>query len=60
MSSGVKMFLNQVVIDQCFPFVPDTKKTRALRKEFDKEVKRALRKKKHYTVKEMFDELEKM
>ena len=43
MSSGMKMFLNQVAIDQCMPFVPSTAKTRAIRKEWDKEVARALK-----------------
>jgi len=38
MSSGVKMFLNQVAIDQCMPFTPSTSKTRATRKAWDKEV----------------------
>lgn len=42
LSSGVKLFLNQVVIEQCFPFVPSTKKTRALRKQFDREAREAL------------------
>ncbi len=54
MSSGVKMFLNQVVIEQCFPFVPSTKKTRALRKEMDKEFAWALKHGKGYaSAKEM-------
>lgn len=38
MSSGVKIFLTQVVKDQCFPFVPSTKKNIALRKEIDREI----------------------
>ena len=38
MSSGVKMFLHQVSVDNCMPFVPSTTKTRAIRKQWDKEV----------------------
>jgi len=56
MSSGVKIFLTQVVKDQCFPFVPSTKKTIALRKEWDKEAAEALKNGKRYTsTKEMMD-----
>ena len=38
MSSGVKIFLTQVAKDECFPFVPSTKKNIAMRKEFEKEI----------------------
>ncbi len=38
LSSGVKMFLNQVATDQCMPFIPSTAKTRAIRKKWDKEL----------------------
>lgn len=59
MSSGVKMFLNQVAIDKCMPFVPSTKKTRALRKKWDKELAWVLKHGKGYTsTKEMFDDIE--
>ncbi len=37
MSSGIKMFLHQVSVDNCMPFVPSTTKTRAIRKSWDKE-----------------------
>lgn len=58
MSSGVKMFLSQVAIDQCMPFVPRTKKTRAIRKKWDKEVAWSLKHSKGYTsTKEMFDDI---
>ncbi|MCC6323205.1 type II toxin-antitoxin system RelB/DinJ family antitoxin [Candidatus Nomurabacteria bacterium] len=58
MSSGVKMFLTQVVKDQCFPFIPSTKKTIALRKKWDKEVAEALKNGKRYTsTKEMMDDI---
>ncbi len=60
MSTGVKMFLKQVETDQCFPFVPSTKKTRAIRKQWDKEVAWTLKHgKKFASIKEMFDNLEK-
>lgn len=49
MSSGVKMFLNQVVIDQCMPFVPSTKKTRAIRKKWDKEFEWVMKNGKGYS-----------
>ena len=56
MSSGVKMFLNQVVIDQCMPFVPSTKKTRAIRKKWDKEFEWVVKHGKGYaSAKEMHD-----
>ena len=56
MSSGVKMFLNQVVIDQCMPFVPSTKKTRAIRKKWDKEFEWVMKHGKGYSsAKEMHD-----
>lgn len=59
MSAGLKMFLNQVAQDKCFPFVPTTKKTTALRKVWDREVKEALKGKRYTSTKEMFDDLEK-
>ena len=52
MSSGVKMFLTQVVKDQCFPFVPSTKKTIALRKKWDKEVAEAIKSGERYNTAE--------
>ena len=56
MSSGVKMFLNQVVIDQCMPFVPSTKKTRAIRRKWDKEFEWVMKHGKGYSsAKEMHD-----
>ncbi|MEI7709504.1 MAG: type II toxin-antitoxin system RelB/DinJ family antitoxin [bacterium] len=54
MSSGVKMFLTQVATDQCMPFVPSTAKTRAIRKQWDREVAWAIKHGKRYTsAKEM-------
>lgn len=58
MSSGVKMFLSQVAMDQCMPFVPSTKKTRAIRKQWDREVAWAIKYGKRYTsAKEMHKDI---
>lgn len=54
MSSGVKMFLSQVAVDQCMPFIPSTKKTRAIRREWDREFAWAIKHGKGYkSAKEM-------
>jgi len=59
MSSGMKMFLTDVARNQCMPFVPSTKKTRAIRRMMDKEVAWALKHGKRYTsTKEMLDDIE--
>ena len=59
MSSGVKMFLNQVATDQCMPFIPSTKKTRAIRKKWDKEFEWVMKHGKGYaSTKEMLDDIE--
>ena len=56
MSSGMKMFLNQVAIDQCMPFVPSTAKTRSNRKKWDKEFAWVMKHGKGYaSAKEMHD-----
>lgn len=58
MSSAIKVFLNQVATDQCFPFVPSTKRTRRLRKMYDKEIAEALKSGKRYSsAKEMMDDI---
>jgi len=58
MSSGVKMFLHQVSMDNCMPFVPSTAKTRAIRKKWDKEVAWALKHGKGYrNAKEMHTDI---
>jgi len=58
MSSGMKMFLNQVAIDQCMPFVPSTTKTRAIRKRWDKELAWVLKHGKGYSsAKAMHDDI---
>jgi addiction module RelB/DinJ family antitoxin len=54
MSAGVKMFLTDVARNQCMPFVPSTKRTRAIRRMMDKEVAWAIKHGKRYTsAKEM-------
>lgn len=56
MSSGVKMFLHQVATDQCMPFIPSTKKTRAIRKKWDQEFDLVMKSGKGYlSAKEMHD-----
>jgi antitoxin component of RelBE/YafQ-DinJ toxin-antitoxin module len=58
MSSGVKMFLNQVALDKCMPFVPSTKKTRAIRKKWDKEFAWVMKHGKGYaSAKEMHNDI---
>ena len=58
LSSGVKMFLHQVAVDKCMPFIPSTVRTRAIRKKWDKEVAWALKHGKGYTsAKEMHDDI---
>lgn len=59
MSSGVKIFLTQVVKDQCFPFVPSTKKNIAMRKEIEKEIAdiRAGKQKGYRNAKEMHESI---
>jgi DNA-damage-inducible protein J len=56
LSSGVKMFLHQVAIDQCMPFVPSTKKTQAIRKQWDKEYEWVMKHGKGYTSAEEMHE----
>ena len=48
MSSAVKMFLNQVVIEQGIPFKP-TRTPRQIREEYDREGAWALKHGKRYT-----------
>ncbi len=57
MSSAVKMFLNQVVIEQGIPFKP-SRTPREIREEWDKEVAWALKHGKRYTnASEMFADI---
>ncbi|HMO78314.1 MAG TPA: type II toxin-antitoxin system RelB/DinJ family antitoxin [Candidatus Paceibacterota bacterium] len=57
MSSAVKMFLNQVVIDQGIPFKPSRTPSQ-IRAEWDKEVAEALKHGKGYTdVSKMFEDI---
>ena len=59
LSSGIKLFLNQVVNENGIPFKP-TKNPSAIRAEWDREVEEALKNGKRYTsTKAMFDDLEK-
>lgn len=56
LSSAVKMFLHQVVIEQGIPFKP-TRSTKEIRAEWDKEVQEALKTKGYKNAKEMFKAL---
>ena len=57
LSSAVKMFLHQVVIEQGIPFKP-TRTPREIREEYDKEVAWALKYGKRYTkASEMFADI---
>jgi DNA-damage-inducible protein J len=57
LSSAVKIFLNQAVREDGFPFHP-TNNPKAIRAMWDKEVENALKKGKAYTsTKKMFDDI---
>lgn len=56
MSSAVKMFLNQVIIEQGIPFRP-SRTPRQIREEWDKQVEEALKTKGYKDVDEMFKAL---
>ncbi len=57
MSSAVKIFLNQTVVEKGFPFKP-TNNPKLIRAIWDKEVSEALRCGKRYTSTEkMFDDI---
>lgn len=58
LSSGIKLFLNQVVTENGIPFTP-TKNASKIRARWDREVAEALKGKGYATAKEMFDDLEK-
>ncbi len=57
LSSAVKMFLHQVVIEQGIPFKP-TRSTKEIRAEWDKEAQEALTHGKRYTdISKMFKDI---
>lgn len=57
MSSAVKLFLNQVVIEQGIPFKP-SRTPREIREEYDKEVAWALKHGKRYSsAAKMFEDI---
>lgn len=58
LSTGVKLFLHQVVTEQGMPFLP-TKNPAVLRAKWDRETAEALKHGKRYTdVKELFKDLD--
>ncbi len=56
MSTAIKIFLNQVVIEEGLPFTPSAQR-RAIRAKWNKEVKEALKTKSYGSAEEMFHEL---
>ena len=57
MSTAVKMFFNQIVIQKGLPFLP-THDPKKIKKQWDAEVKDALKNGKIYSsVKELFDDI---
>lgn len=56
LSSGIKMFLNQVVTDNGIPFTP-TKNAKKIRARWDKEAAEALKGKGYATAREMMDDI---
>ena len=55
LSTGIKLFLNQVVVEQGIPFTP-SKNAKKIRARWDKEVAEALKNGKSYkSAKEMMD-----
>ena len=57
LSSGIKLFLNQVVTEQGIPFTP-TKNAAKIRARWDREVAEALKNGKSYTnTKDMLDDI---
>ena len=57
LSSGIKLFLNQVVTENGMPFLP-TKDAKKIRARWDREVAEALKNGKRYTsTKEMLDDI---
>ena len=57
LSSGIKMFLNQVITEKGIPFTP-SKNAKKIRARWDREVEWALKHGKSYkTAKEMMDDI---
>lgn len=56
LSSGIKMFLNQVITEEGIPFTP-SKKALKIRAKWDKEVSEALKGKGYTSTKTMMDDI---
>lgn len=56
LTSGIKMFLSQVITEQGIPFTP-SKKRLAIRAKWDKEVQEALKGKGYNNAKEMHQDI---
>lgn len=58
MSSAIKMFLNQVIVNKGLPFTPRQRTSKEIAAEWDREAKWAMKHGKSYTdMKELFDDL---
>lgn len=61
LSSGVKLFLKQVITEKGLPFTPTKRSPREIRAKWDASVDEALRSGKRYnTAKELFKDLDKL
>lgn len=61
LSSGVKIFLKQVVVEKGLPFKPTKRSPKEIRAQWDREVAEALKSGKRYkTAKELFEDLDKL
>ena len=56
LSSGIKLFLNQVIAEEGIPFTP-SKNAAKIRAKWDAEVAEALKGKGYATAKEMMDDI---
>jgi DNA-damage-inducible protein J len=57
MSTAIKIFLNQVVIEEGLPFTPSTNRS-LIRARWDKEIEEALKGKGYNSAKELFDSIQ--
>jgi DNA-damage-inducible protein J len=60
LSSGIKLFLNEVIASESIPFIPSTKKAKELRyfEQYKKEMESAMKEGKRFTSgKELIDDV---
>ncbi|MBX2866456.1 type II toxin-antitoxin system RelB/DinJ family antitoxin [Candidatus Kaiserbacteria bacterium] len=58
MSSAVKMFLHQVILEDGVPFIPSRKRQKEIRAEWDQEIAEAMKGTSYRTAKELHDAIE--